>query len=99
LICRQSEPPHHRHGVDNVGNLSGINALNYYSPTTFKSIGFTGTSVGLLATGVFGIIKAPATFAFMICGIDRLGRPKSMLIGLVGALVAMYYLGDIELLS
>ena len=66
-------------------NLSGINALNYYSPTIFKSVGFKGTSVGLMATGVFGIIKASATFAFMIFGIDRLGRPKSMLNGSVGA--------------
>lgn len=80
-------------------NLSGINALNYYSPTIFKSIGFKGTSVGLLATGVFGIIKASATFAFMIFGIDRLGRRKSMLIGSVGALVAMYYLGGYTAVS
>jgi hypothetical protein len=80
-------------------NLSGINALNYYSPAIFKSIGFKGTSVGLLATGVFGIIKASATFAFMIFGTDRLGRSKSMLIGSVGALVAMYYLGDYTAVS
>ncbi|KAI1099545.1 general substrate transporter [Jackrogersella minutella] len=74
-------------------NLSGINALNYYSPRIFKSIGFSGTSVGLLATGVFGIVKATATLIFMCFGIDNLGRRKSMLIGSVGALVAMFYLG------
>jgi sugar porter (SP) family MFS transporter len=80
-------------------NLSGINALNYYSPTIFKSIGFTGTSVGLLATGVFGIVKTFATLAFMVFGIDRLGRRKAMLIGSVGALVAMYYLGGYTAVS
>lgn len=35
-------------------NASGINAINYYSPTIFKSIGITGTSTSLLTTGVFG---------------------------------------------
>jgi MFS family permease len=80
-------------------NLSGINALNYYSPTIFKSIGFTGTSVGLLATGVFGIVKSFATLAFMVFGIDRLGRRKAMLIGSVGALLAMYYLGGYTAVS
>ena len=55
--------------------------------------------MGLLATGVFGIIKAFATFAFMIFGIDRLGRRKSMLIGSCGALVAMYYLGGYTTVS
>lgn len=80
-------------------NLSGINALNYYSPTIFKSIGFSGTSVGLLATGVFGIVKCTATILFMVFGIDRLGRRKSMIIGSSGAIVAMYYLAGYTKLS
>lgn len=45
-------------------NFSGINALNYYSPTIIRSIGFTGTSVSLLATGIYGIVKAVATAIF-----------------------------------
>jgi MFS family permease len=80
-------------------NLSGINALNYYSPTIFKSIGFSGTSVGLLATGVFGIVKCTATILFMVLGIDHLGRRKSMIIGSSGAIVAMYYLAGYTKLS
>ncbi|KAH0607313.1 uncharacterized protein H6S33_003301 [Morchella sextelata] len=80
-------------------NLSGINALNYYSPTIFKSIGFSGTSVGLLATGVFGIVKALATIIFMFFGVDVLGRRKSLLFGSVGALVAMFYLAGFSKLS
>lgn len=74
-------------------NLSGINALNYYSPKIFKSIGFTGTSVSLLATGVFGIVKAMTTLIFMCFGIDTLGRRKPILIGSFGAIIAMFYLG------
>lgn len=80
-------------------NLSGINALNYYSPTIFQSIGFKGTSVGLLATGVFGLVKSVSTLAFMLFGIDRLGRRKSMIIGSCGALVAMFYLGAYTCIS
>lgn len=80
-------------------NLSGINALNYYSPSIFNSIGFSGTSVGLLATGVFGIVKAFATLFFMMFGIDRLGRRTSLIIGSVGSMIAMFYLGGYSKIS
>jgi len=80
-------------------NLSGINALNYYSPTIFKSIGFTGTDVGLLATGVFGIVKASMTAIFMLFLVDRFGRRPAMLVGSTGAIVAMYYLGGYTKMS
>lgn len=45
-------------------NVTGINAINYYSPTILKSIGFSGTSIGLLATGVYGMIKMLTTVVF-----------------------------------
>jgi hypothetical protein len=80
-------------------NLSGINALNYYSPVIVNSIGFTGTDTGLLATGVFGIIKASGTAVFVLFIIDRFGRRPAMLIGSAGAIVAMYYLGGYSSLS
>lgn len=86
-------------GLMMLQNLSGINALNYYSPTIFKSIGFTGTDVGLLATGVFGIVKCTMTVIFMIYGIDRLGRRTSLLVGSVGAAIAMFYLGAFSKIS
>lgn len=80
-------------------NMSGINALNYYSPSIFKSIGFTGTSVGLLATGIFGIIKAASTTLYMIWGVDKLGRRMSLIVGSFGAAVALYYLAAFTKLS
>ncbi|USP82874.1 hypothetical protein yc1106_10148 [Curvularia clavata] len=76
-----------------IQNMSGINALNYFSPSIFGAIGFTGTSVGLLATGIFGIVKASATAIFMIWGIDKLGRRLSLLIGSSGASIALFYIG------
>ena len=57
-----------------------------------SSIGFTGTSTGLLATGVFGIIKASGTAVFVLFIVDRFGRRPAMLIGSAGAIFAMYYL-------
>lgn len=82
-----------------IQNMSGINALNYYSPSIFQSIGFTGTSVGLLATGIFGIVKASATGLYMIWGVDALGRRQSLMIGSAGAAVALFYLGIYSKLS
>jgi sugar porter (SP) family MFS transporter len=74
-------------------NLTGINAINYYSPTIFKGIGFTGTSTSLLATGVYGLIKMMTTVVFMIFFVDRFGRRPALLIGAVGSFGCMLYLG------
>merc|ERR1711939_990130 len=80
-------------------NFSGINALNYYSPTIIKSIGFTGTNVSLLPTGIYGIVKAAATAVFMIVGVDRLGRRRALLIGSAGAAFALYYIAGYSSIS
>ncbi|PWN49954.1 putative sugar transporter [Violaceomyces palustris] len=74
-------------------NLSGINALNYYSSTLIQNIGFTGTSVSLLATGVYGLEKALVTLVFMTFFVDTAGRRKALLFGSIGAALGMYYLG------
>ncbi|KAF8906683.1 hypothetical protein CPB85DRAFT_1436811 [Mucidula mucida] len=55
-------------------NGTGINAINYYSPTVFKSIGITGTSTLLFTTGIFGIVKNIATLIWLLFLIDRFGR-------------------------
>lgn len=76
-----------------ISNFSdSINAINYYSPTIFKSIGFTGTSVQLLATGVYGLVKMGATFVFVAVIVDRIGRRPALLVGSIGAGFAMFYL-------
>ncbi|KAM0750732.1 general substrate transporter [Meredithblackwellia eburnea MCA 4105] len=38
-------------------NILGLNAVNYYAPTIFKSAGFTSTGAALFLTGLFGAIK------------------------------------------
>jgi sugar porter (SP) family MFS transporter len=74
-------------------NTSGINAINYYSPTIFKSIGIVGTSNALFTTGIFGIIKTVVTLFWLFFLIDRLGRRKLLMIGAVGGSASLYYVG------
>ncbi|KAH7031468.1 general substrate transporter [Microdochium trichocladiopsis] len=74
-------------------NLTGINAVNYYSPSIFQSIGYTGTSTGLLATGIFGIIKMFATIVYAAILVDRFGRRPLLIFGGIFAGLAMFYLG------
>ncbi len=73
-------------------NLSGINALNYYSPAIFESIGFKGNNVDLLATGIFGIVKAVTNLGAIVIGIEKLGRRQSIITGSLGTIAAMLYL-------
>ena len=74
-------------------NGSGINAINYYSPTVFKSIGIHGTSATFLTTGIFGVVKTVLTFVWLFFLIDRLGRRKLLMIGAVGGSICMWIIG------
>ncbi|KAF9639597.1 hypothetical protein BFW01_g11403 [Lasiodiplodia theobromae] len=74
-------------------NLTGTNAMTYYSPTIFASVGLRGASVGLLATGVYGIVKMVACAVFIVFVTDTLGRRKSLIwTGVVQGL-ALFYVG------
>ncbi|GJN94677.1 hypothetical protein Rhopal_007768-T1 [Rhodotorula paludigena] len=70
-------------------NGTGINAVNYYSPTIFRSIGVTGTNTSLLTTGVFGVIKTVLALFWCFFIIDRFGRRGILLVGSVGGAISM----------
>lgn len=74
-------------------NGSGINAINYYSPTVFRSIGITGTSTGFLTTGIFGVVKTVVTLVWLLWLIDRLGRRNLLIIGAAGGSICMWIIG------
>ncbi|KAI5803690.1 general substrate transporter [Geopyxis carbonaria] len=74
-------------------NGSGINAINYYSPTVFKSIGIQGTSASLLTTGIFGVIKTVVTIFWLLFMVDNFGRKVMLLAGSVGGGLCMYAVG------
>ncbi|KAL9617403.1 MAG: hypothetical protein Q9160_007807 [Pyrenula sp. 1 TL-2023] len=71
-------------------NGSGINAVNYYSPTVFASLGITQS---FLSTGIFGVVKTVLTLVWLLVLVDHLGRRPLLLIGATGGSLCMWYLG------
>lgn len=69
-------------GLFAFANLSGIDAVLYYAPTIFAAVGFTGALGPILATSGIGAINVLATIVAMGL-IDRLGRRRLLLLGLV----------------
>ncbi|TGO89715.1 hypothetical protein BPOR_0097g00190 [Botrytis porri] len=74
-------------------NTSGINAINYYSPTVFKEIGVVGTNASLLTTGIFGVIKALVTLIWLFFLIDNFGRRNLLMYGAFAGAICLYYVG------
>ena len=74
-------------------NGSGINAINYYSPTVFKSIGITGLDTSLFTTGLFGVVKTVFTIIYLVFLIDQYGRRKLLMIGAAGGSICLWYVG------
>lgn len=74
-------------------NATGINAINYYSPVIFRSIGITGTNTSLLTTGIFGVIKTVITLVWLFFLIDKLGRRALLMYGAVAGSLCMWYIG------
>ncbi|TVY67389.1 Quinate permease [Lachnellula suecica] len=74
-------------------NTSGINAINYYSPTVFKSIGIVGTNTSLFTTGLFGVVKTVFTLFYLVFLIDQLGRRRLLMIGAIGGSLCLWYVG------
>lgn len=74
-------------------NLTGINGINFYTPEIFKSIGFSGTKLVLLASGMYALVKTVATILALVFFIDRVGRRKLLLASSVGTSLALWYIG------
>ena len=71
----------------------GQNSVGYYAPTVFQSIGFTGTSVSLLATGIYGVVKVIATTLFVFTVVESLGRKLSLFISAIGMGTLFFIVG------
>lgn len=72
---------------------SGINAINYYSPTVFRSIGITGTNTSFLTTGIFGVVKTVVTVVWILVLIDHMGRRNLLMVGALGGSICMWFIG------
>ncbi|KAG8990476.1 hypothetical protein FRB90_001752 [Tulasnella sp. 427] len=75
------------------GQLTGINAVNYYSPTIFKQLGLTTASAGLLGTGIYGIVKIIATILALALGVEQYGRKALIVWGGLGQAACMIFIG------
>ncbi|KAF5026615.1 hypothetical protein F66182_1288 [Fusarium sp. NRRL 66182] len=73
--------------------MTGVNAVNYYAPQIFISLGMTGTSVSLFATGVYGVVKVLGCACFLVFCADSLGRRRSLLWTSVAQAITMYIIG------
>ncbi|KAL9061549.1 MAG: hypothetical protein Q9162_000081 [Coniocarpon cinnabarinum] len=74
-------------------NASGINAINYYSPTVFKSLGLQGTNSSLFTTGIYGVVKTCITFLWLLYLVDHLGRRPLLMYGAAGGSICMWIIG------
>ncbi|CDO72247.1 hypothetical protein BN946_scf184970.g99 [Trametes cinnabarina] len=72
---------------------SGQNSVGYYAPQIFTSIGYTGTSNSLLASGIYGIVKVVATAVFVFFLADTLGRKLSLFISAMGMGILFFIIG------
>ncbi|CCT72661.1 related to quinate transport protein [Fusarium fujikuroi] len=73
---------------------SGIDAIIYYASNVFISLGLTGGTIALLATGVTGVVFLISTIPSMLI-IDRVGRKPLLLIGSVVMGASMITVGII----
>lgn len=74
-------------------NGFGINAVTYYSPTIFKSLGVQGANAGLLSTGVFGLLKGAASVFWVFVLVDKFGRRVCLCYTAIPCSLCMWYLG------
>jgi SP family galactose:H+ symporter-like MFS transporter len=75
-------------GLSVFQQITGINAIIYFSPKIFQSAGYDLDSTAVFATMGIGAINVIAT-CFAIQLLDRAGRRPLLLISLVGMIVAL----------
>ncbi|KAK8165030.1 general substrate transporter [Phyllosticta citrichinensis] len=73
--------------------MTGTNAINYFAPQIFKSLGIGKTESGLFATGIYGVVKMVACACFLLFVADSLGRRRSLLWTSIAQGCSMFYVG------
>ncbi|KAF1946115.1 quinate permease [Clathrospora elynae] len=71
---------------------SGIDAIIYYAAQVFESVGLTGGTQALLATGVTGVVFFVSTLPAMAI-IDKVGRKPMLQVGSIIMLISMVLAG------
>lgn len=74
-------------------NMTGVNIITYYSPRIFETLGITGTSTKLFATGFYGIAKTLGMIAFSLYLVEKVGRRNGLIYGAFVGSLPMWYIG------
>ncbi|KAH7121589.1 general substrate transporter [Dactylonectria macrodidyma] len=72
----------------------GCNAIIYYAPTMFAQLGLSGSTSGLLATGVYGIVNTLSTLPALFL-IDKVGRRPLLMCGAAGTFISLVIVGSV----
>ena len=64
-----------------------INAIIYYAPTIFASLGLNASTTSLLATGVLGVVDVIFTLPAIIW-VDAWGRRIFLMVGALGMVIS-----------
>lgn len=78
-------------GLSVLQQLTGINAILYYAPEIFKSLG-SSTDVSLLETSILGVVNLIFTL-LAIRWVDKMGRKPLLYIGSIGMTIALAAVG------
>jgi hypothetical protein len=63
------------------------------SPRIFETLGITGTSTKLFATGFYGIAKTLGMVIFSVWLVERVGRRNGLIYGAFIGSIPMWYIG------
>ncbi|CCM00812.1 uncharacterized protein FIBRA_02854 [Fibroporia radiculosa] len=72
---------------------TGTNAINYFSPQIFAGLGISGTTSGLFATGIYGLVKVIAVGLTLALAVESWGRKMCLFVGGLGQGFAMLWIG------
>jgi sugar porter (SP) family MFS transporter len=72
--------------------ITGVNAIIYYTPTILQMAGFRSAKTAILATVLVGGVNLVVTVAALFL-MDRVGRRPLLLFGIGGMLVSLTFLG------
>ncbi|KAJ7134894.1 general substrate transporter [Mycena epipterygia] len=72
---------------------TGSNAINYFSPQIFASLGIKGTTAELFATGIYGCVKVVSVSLVLAFAIEGIGRKKCLIVGGLGQAAMMLWIG------
>lgn len=75
-------------GVQVFGQFSGINVINYFGPTMYKTLGLS-PSQSLLVQGIYGAVGPITNFFFITLALDTVGRKKPLIFG-AGSFIVTY---------